>query len=381
MNKLLSANFSRLKKDISFRIGILYMFAIGIIVPLSNFITMKKYGYTISLESGFCLYAFFMAILSSVFCSLFIGTEYNDGTMRNKLIAGHSRTAVYFSFLIVSIAAIFLMCLAYLISSLCTGIPLLGFFSDAAFPIVLGHIGTIFILAVAFTSICTAAAMLCQNKAATATVCILGVFIFLFFGAYIRARLEEPEYDQAYYFETEETSEAESAPPRQTPGMSAELNARFTSSSMISFPEIRQCNYAPCRQTIYGKCLSIPFSSPPSLQEPAYMSFTGKTSTNFDWRFGYDIFIMGLHRHPLCRSIGNGHENIFYEKSGTGDHRPVCRKACGRYQYAYLRILPRQTYAPAGFRYQQAAAPAPRRTAPVPPGQYGTDGGRCQYLP
>ena len=159
----------------------------------------------------------FMAILSSVFCSLFIGTEYNDGTMRNKLIAGHSRTAVYFSFLIVSIAAIFLMCLAYLISSLCTGIPLLGFFSDAAFPIVLGHIGTIFILAVAFTSICTAAAMLCQNKAATATVCILGVFIFLFFGAYIRARLEEPEYDQAYYFETEETSEAESAPPTPNP--------------------------------------------------------------------------------------------------------------------------------------------------------------------
>ena len=42
MNKLLSANFSRLKKDISFRIGILYMFAIGIIVPLSNFITMKN---------------------------------------------------------------------------------------------------------------------------------------------------------------------------------------------------------------------------------------------------------------------------------------------------------------------------------------------------
>lgn len=41
MNKLLSANFSRLKKDISFRIGILYMFAIGIIVPLSNFQTCR----------------------------------------------------------------------------------------------------------------------------------------------------------------------------------------------------------------------------------------------------------------------------------------------------------------------------------------------------
>lgn len=211
MNKLLSANFSRLKKDIFFRIGILFMFAIGILMPLSTYFSMKKYGYSIPLESGFCLYAFFMAILSSVFCSLFIGTEYNDGTMRNKLIAGHSRIAIYFSFLIVSVAAIFLMCLAYLVSSLCMGVPLLGFFSDAAFPIVLGHIGTIFVLAIAFTAICTAVAMLCQNKATTAVICILGVFILLFFGAYVHAKLDEPEYYEEYYFGMDAETEEEGA--------------------------------------------------------------------------------------------------------------------------------------------------------------------------
>lgn len=207
MNQLLYANFSRLKKDIFFRIGVLFLFALGILMPLSLFSNMKKYGYPIPLESGYCFYAFFMAIFSSVFCSLFIGTEYNDGTMRNKLIAGHSRIAVYFSFLIVSITAVFLMCLAYLVSSLCTGIPLLGFFSDAAFPVVLGHVGAIFILAVAFTAICTAVAMLCQNKATTATVCILGVFLLLFLGVYIHARLEEPEYYETYYLGAEEAIE------------------------------------------------------------------------------------------------------------------------------------------------------------------------------
>lgn len=207
MNQLLYANFSRLKKDIFFRIGVLFLFAMGILMPLSLFSNMKKYGYPIPLESGYCFYVLFMAIFSSVFCSLFIGTEYNDGTMRNKLIAGHSRIAVYFSFLIVSITAVFLMCLAYLVSSLCTGIPLLGFFSDAAFPVVLGHVGAIFILAVAFTAICTAVAMLCQNKATTATVCILGIFLLLFLGVYIHARLEEPEYYETYYLEAEEAIE------------------------------------------------------------------------------------------------------------------------------------------------------------------------------
>lgn len=207
MNQLLYANFSRLKKDIFFRIGVLFLFAMGILMPLSLFSNMKKYGYPIPLESGYCFYVLFMAIFSSVFCSLFIGTEHNDGTMRNKLIAGHSRIAVYFSFLIVSITAVFLMCLAYLVSSLCTGIPLLGFFSDAAFPVVLGHVGAIFILAVAFTAICTAVAMLCQNKATTATVCILGVFLLLFLGVYIHARLEEPEYYETYYLEAEEAIE------------------------------------------------------------------------------------------------------------------------------------------------------------------------------
>lgn len=207
MNNLLSANFSRLKKDIFLRIGILFMFAMGVLMPLSTFVTMKKYDYNVPLESGFCIYAFFMAILSSVFCSLFIGTEYNDGTMRNKLIAGHSRIAIYFSFLIVSVTAIFLMCLAYLIPRLCIGIPLLGFFSDAAFPVVLGHIGAIFVLAVAFTAVCTAVAMLCQNKATTAVICILGVFILLFFGAYIHAKLAEPEYYEAYYYGMDEEAE------------------------------------------------------------------------------------------------------------------------------------------------------------------------------
>ena len=216
MNKLLSANFSRLKKDVFFRIAVLFMLSLGILMPVSSYLEMKKYDVVISLESGFCLYAVFMAILSSVFCSLFIGTEYNDGTMRNKLIAGHSRIAIYFSFLIVSAAAVSFMCLVYILSNICIGTPLLGPFSNGSFRIILGYMGCIFALSAAFTAICTSVAMLCQNKAATAVICILGVFILLFLGVYMEARLMEPEYYEAYYYGNDEEEEDSGPIPNPT---------------------------------------------------------------------------------------------------------------------------------------------------------------------
>ena len=72
-------------------------------------------------------YAMLIGVLSAIFCSLFLGVEYGDGTMRNKIIAGHKRTDIYLSNLITNLSASLLMCLSYILSNVVLGIPLLGF--------------------------------------------------------------------------------------------------------------------------------------------------------------------------------------------------------------------------------------------------------------
>lgn len=105
MIKLLNANLIRLKKDKALRIGIIFMFIMGVFTPVMHYIDMKKSGYQITLDNGFFNNVLFCVILSSVFCSLYVGTEYSDGTIRNKVVIGHTRMSIYFSNLIVCIAS------------------------------------------------------------------------------------------------------------------------------------------------------------------------------------------------------------------------------------------------------------------------------------
>lgn len=50
-------------------------------------------------------YVFPLFIVQAVFISLSLGREYNDGTLRNKIIAGKTKTAIFLSKLLVSLGA------------------------------------------------------------------------------------------------------------------------------------------------------------------------------------------------------------------------------------------------------------------------------------
>ncbi len=59
-----------------------------------------------------------LGIILSVFISLFIGAEYEYGTIRNKIISGYDRSEIYLANIFACIIAGWIMCMGCLISSL-----------------------------------------------------------------------------------------------------------------------------------------------------------------------------------------------------------------------------------------------------------------------
>lgn len=192
MNKLLAANFSRLFKNKVFWICCIFAFCYGVFMQTMNYLTSIASGEVPQIDDLFFSFAIWTGILLSAFISLFLGTEYSDGTIRNKPVIGHRRHDIYLSNLIVCITAGAVMCAINLVVSFAVGIPLMGGFDTGAELVFATCIG-ILITAAAFASICTMISMLCQNKAAAAVINILLIFLLLFVSLYIRAWLEAPE--------------------------------------------------------------------------------------------------------------------------------------------------------------------------------------------
>lgn len=192
MSKLLTANFIRLKKDIFLWIGMAFMFAAGIFFPVMRYMDMQQSQTINNIDDGFFGCALFIGVVMAVFCSLFIGTEHSDGTIRNKVIIGQKRVSIYLANFIISSIASIVMCVMFFVPYLCIGIPLLGFF-EMDIKIVLLFTATVFMLAIVFSSIFTSISMLNHNKAVTAVICILFAFLLLIAGAQLNNILSQPE--------------------------------------------------------------------------------------------------------------------------------------------------------------------------------------------
>ena len=129
MSKLLSANFYPFKKKInSFGAVWFSCWQQEYFFRLMRYMDMRQTQTINRIDNGFFGCALFIGIVMAVFCSLFIGTEYSEGTIRNKIIIGQKRGTVYLSNFITCSLVSVVMCMAFFIPYLCIGIPLLGFF-------------------------------------------------------------------------------------------------------------------------------------------------------------------------------------------------------------------------------------------------------------
>lgn len=189
MRNLLHAGFSRLWRSASFWVSVGVMAAVAVF-ELAVSYQPRLMGAEGILDNRYMIFILVSGVVLSAFCSLFVGTEYSDGVMRNKIAAGHSRAAVYLADLTVCAVAGALVCCGYILPMFAVGVPLLGPFTLSV-PALLWFTLCAFLMTAALCAVFTMIAMLKQNKAVVAIICIFLAYFLLFLGIYLNSRLTE----------------------------------------------------------------------------------------------------------------------------------------------------------------------------------------------
>lgn len=198
MSKLLRSNLSRLKKYSIFWIALA-------VVLVWAALCMVNYGRTAAhfINEGYSNYRYidthyfnlcpFLGIFTAIVISLFLGTEYSDGTIRNKLIVGHTRTAIYIANLIT----------CFVISVAVTAALFIGGLAGLFMPALDGwqmSVGWILIYilmcllySAVLAAIFTLIAMLSPNKAGTVVITLVTFLALLICASSIYNMLSEEE--------------------------------------------------------------------------------------------------------------------------------------------------------------------------------------------
>lgn len=117
MRDLFRAYSARLFRNKLFLGGTALAFAVTYFIT-ANGLTLHRFGqyetdFDYSLTVSLGIPCFF-----SVFTAMFLGTEYSDGTIRNKLASGKTRTQIYVSSFAAMALALFVMTAAWLAGAL-----------------------------------------------------------------------------------------------------------------------------------------------------------------------------------------------------------------------------------------------------------------------
>lgn len=104
MIKLLRGDFARLFQSKLFLLSMAGMFLLSFCIAIVMHVD-SSYQDMPTDRMMYSISAFMIAVLLAVVLGRFIGTEFRDGTIRNKLSVGHSRVSLYISELITCIFA------------------------------------------------------------------------------------------------------------------------------------------------------------------------------------------------------------------------------------------------------------------------------------
>ena len=203
MAKLLRANLSRLWKSRIFYIGLAFMLLLNVFLVLDGW-NYGRQGYPEPLEDMLFQNCIIIGFVSAVVVGMFLGTEYSDGTIRNKIAVGHTRASIYLANLIVCAAASALL----LLISLALGFGLGSFLLDPLglpMKVLLLYTCIGLLTTVSFASIYTLVAMLSPSKASGAVLCLVLALVLLFATSAVEGTLTEPEMVQDFIMSVDGT--------------------------------------------------------------------------------------------------------------------------------------------------------------------------------
>ena len=197
MRKLITANFHRFSKD-RFSwcvVGIILILSlINVFNSARSYEAMAVSGYAMSLDDYYFNQAPLIGAFLALLISMFLGTEFSEGTIRNKLCIGHKRNEIFLSnFISCALATIALTAVWLLTSALLFG--LIGSLEME----VSEFIGCIFVsvgFAVSFAALYTVIGSLSSNKAMTIIYTFAAFILLAMAASALYDRLCEPEMNQ-----------------------------------------------------------------------------------------------------------------------------------------------------------------------------------------
>lgn len=217
MLRLLKANLSRLFKSGVFKLAEFVAIGYPILVILLNYFQGKSgnESHDYIADAIPTMLSMILPFILSVVVGLYVGTEYHDGTIRNKLIVGHSRAKIYFANLLTMFVANTIVFLSNVIvgTVFVTALikaPSLGFLTYAK------AIGVITLGGFAFCSIYMAISMFIQSKATGVVVVMVLSVAFFMTSMTMYYRLQEPEYNEAFTY-TNDAGETIESPRQKNP--------------------------------------------------------------------------------------------------------------------------------------------------------------------
>ena len=194
MSRLIYANMVRMIKSKVFWISEIFLTGYSVFVYAMAAVNVRNLG---MVNNGWTVYFFnemlFIHVVMAVLIPFFIGVEYSDGTIRNKISVGHKRTDIYLANVIVCYAAGAVQFFTYSAVSALSALFFVGKPALTSMGQIPWRIGCSLVIILAYTAVYALVSMIDSNKMRAVVVELVIAFVFVILITQIYRDLQEPE--------------------------------------------------------------------------------------------------------------------------------------------------------------------------------------------